>query len=76
MLESFCDFALFVIVSVDSTIATSGGHWGDKIFVQIKYKKNPNSFMQEDDVKNHSRSKFQLMLSSFWPAPGDKLSLH
>ncbi len=52
MLESFGKFALFVIVSVDSTIATRGGHGGDKIFVQVKYKKNRNSSMQEDNVNN------------------------
>jgi hypothetical protein len=52
MLESFGDFALFLIASVDSTMAARGGHGGDKVFVQVKYKKNPNSSMQEDEVKS------------------------
>ena len=47
LLESFGDFALFVIVSVDSTVTSTG----EKIFVQVKYKKHPNSPMADDEIK-------------------------
>ena len=48
LLESFGDFALFAFVSVDSTVTSTG----DKIFLQVKYKKHPNSPMQESEVKS------------------------
>ena len=47
VLEQFGDFALFVIVSVDSTVTSKG----EKIFVQVKYKKHPNSPMSDSEIK-------------------------
>ena len=48
LLESFGDFALFVIVSVDSTVTCKG----EKIFVQLKYNKHPDSPMPDSEVKS------------------------
>ena len=48
LLEPFGDFALFVIVSVDSTVTSKG----EKIFVQVKYKKHPNSPMPDAEIKS------------------------
>ena len=52
LLESFGDFGLFVVVSVDSTVAARRQRDKDRIFVELKYKKNPNSAMPEADVKS------------------------
>ncbi len=69
LLESYGDFALFVIISVDSTAAGKG----DRIFVQVKYKKHPDSPMSDADVKSLGEIDLPVGALVFFAGTREKL---
>ncbi len=69
LLESYGDFALFLIISVDSTVAGKA----DRIFVQVKYKKHPDSPMPDADVRSLGEIDLPVEALVFFAGTREKL---